>query len=765
MNYPLISEYIEAIRYAEDNFATLTNLRPELDDNGNPIMSSGNFAVVFKMKDIETGKLYAVKCFTRDEEEREERYREIIQEMGKVKSKYFASTKFFDNELFVDTSQGEETDFPVVVMDWIDGVCLEEYMRIIQHNKMSREILADNFQSFVCWLLPKHFAHGDLKPDNIIVKDDGKIMLVDYDGMFVPSLYGKPALEKGTPMYQYAGRTLDDFNEYIDDYAAIIILLILKLNVINPSSFKNNKFSNAKDFIGNLVDYVNDKTIAPLLSAYIMVSTFGKIDREQINSLLGQRAKFNDKKELDLLMSARKGDTSAMINLGALYRNGDYVPENLSRALQWDYLAHLLGNTNAACGLCKFYRCMDQYYNGYAIFFDLLEKHNVDFANCWTAECLRYRDNSKAKQLFSLEAKKGFNPSKEWLAVILQKEGKHEAAMKLYMDSANEGYLTSQKTLAKLYREGDIVEQNSMKAIEWYKKAGEQGDSESLYNIGQMYHNGDGVEINYTEAVKFYKKASTLGNKEAQYNLAWCYYNGYGVEKDKSCFIYWLKKSAENNKNESLEVLGDSYRIGYGVEKDIHQAFYYYSKATEKGNSDAENKLERYCKQWGIKDIVNVDDNELDFVGETNTGTYSKDGKRFLCYRGIYGEEYRVKEGTEVLCDESFNDLYNETDGRYLKTLYLPSSLRRIGNNVFCASITNIICDNFYFHVEDGFLLSDDNKTLYRYFGNETVVSIPQGVKYIKGGAFSEKDIEKVIIPDSVKGIGDNPLVGCSDIV
>ena len=58
MNYPLISEYIESIRYAEDNFATLTNLRPVLDDDGNPIMSAGNFAVVFKLQDIKTKKHY-----------------------------------------------------------------------------------------------------------------------------------------------------------------------------------------------------------------------------------------------------------------------------------------------------------------------------------------------------------------------------------------------------------------------------------------------------------------------------------------------------------------------------------------------------------------------------------------------------------------------------------------------------------------------------------------------------------------------------------
>lgn len=74
MNYPLISEYIKAIRSAEDNFDKLSNLRPVLDDNGNPVMSSGNFAVVFKMKDINTGRFYAVKCFIKEQEGRGERY-------------------------------------------------------------------------------------------------------------------------------------------------------------------------------------------------------------------------------------------------------------------------------------------------------------------------------------------------------------------------------------------------------------------------------------------------------------------------------------------------------------------------------------------------------------------------------------------------------------------------------------------------------------------------------------------------------------------
>ena len=63
MNYPLFSEYIDAIKSAEDNFEELTNLRPVLSDDGEPVMTSGNCAVVFKMEAgcREMNELYTIK--------------------------------------------------------------------------------------------------------------------------------------------------------------------------------------------------------------------------------------------------------------------------------------------------------------------------------------------------------------------------------------------------------------------------------------------------------------------------------------------------------------------------------------------------------------------------------------------------------------------------------------------------------------------------------------------------------------------------------
>ena len=235
MQYPLISEYVDAIRSAEDNLDKLRDLRPVFDSNGTPIMSSGNFAVVFKMKDVRTGRMYAVKCFTREQEGREEAYRQIADELEFVQSSYLAKVRYYDHELFVDTNSSDDSEFPVLLMDWVEGETLDRYVRRNINDTYALEMLAYNFSRLAMWLLPQPFAHGDLKPDNILVQDDGSLTLVDYDGMYVPAMQGQKSRELGSPDFRHPLRTDADFNEHIDDFPAISILLSLRLIAADPS--------------------------------------------------------------------------------------------------------------------------------------------------------------------------------------------------------------------------------------------------------------------------------------------------------------------------------------------------------------------------------------------------------------------------------------------------------------------------------------------------------------------------------------------------
>ena len=235
MNYPLISEYVEAIKSAEDNFEELNYLRPVLGDDGLPVMTGGNFAVVFKMKDEQSGKLYAVKCFTKEQEGRAEAYREITKELENVSSPYILSIRYLEKELFVDTDQTTETEFPVLLMDWVDGKPLDKYLRENIESKCIIETLLENFYQLSEWLISQPFAHGDLKPDNILVKSDGTLILVDYDGMYVSAMKGQKSREIGSPDFCHPHRSEDFFNEHIDDFSILSILLSLCIVFIDKN--------------------------------------------------------------------------------------------------------------------------------------------------------------------------------------------------------------------------------------------------------------------------------------------------------------------------------------------------------------------------------------------------------------------------------------------------------------------------------------------------------------------------------------------------
>ena len=234
MQYPLISEYVRAIQNASNNLDELAHLVPVQDDHGEPYRSSGAFAVVFKMKDEQTGKCYALKCFTEEQEGRAEAYRQIADELEFVDSSYITSVKYLDKEIFVDSSC-EEDEFPVLLMDWIDGETMENYIAENYQDNYAMAMLCYRFCKMAAWLRSQPFAHGDIKPDNIMVRPDGNLTLVDYDGMFVPAMKGQKSPTIGTKDFSHPLRTVDDFDETIDDFALASIALSLKAISLKPS--------------------------------------------------------------------------------------------------------------------------------------------------------------------------------------------------------------------------------------------------------------------------------------------------------------------------------------------------------------------------------------------------------------------------------------------------------------------------------------------------------------------------------------------------
>ena len=252
MQYPLISEYVRAIQDASNNLDKLAHLVPVLDDHGEPYRSSGAFAVVFKMKDEQTGKCYALKCFTEEQEGRAEAYLQIADELEFVDSSYITSVKYLDKEIFVDSSCVED-EFPVLLMDWIDGETMESYIAENYQDNYAMAMLCYRFCKMAAWLRSQPFAHGDIKPDNIMVRPDGSLTLIDYDGMFVPAMKGQKSPTIGTKDFSHPLRTVDDFNETIDDFALASIALSLKAISLRPSLL--DEYGGADRLLFSVEDY------------------------------------------------------------------------------------------------------------------------------------------------------------------------------------------------------------------------------------------------------------------------------------------------------------------------------------------------------------------------------------------------------------------------------------------------------------------------------------------------------------------------------
>ena len=318
MQYPLISEYVKAIQDAGDNLEQLAHLTPVLDNHGEPYRSSGAFAVVFKMLDKSTGKYYALKCFTEEQEGRADAYRQIADELDMVDSPYITSVKYMEKELFVD-SQCEEDEFPVLLMDWVEGETMETYIAANYHNQSAMSMLCYRFGKMAAWLRSQSFAHGDVKPDNIIISPDGSLTLVDYDGMFVSSMKGCKSPTIGTKDFSHPLRTMDDFDETIDDFSLASIALSLKAISMNSTLldtygasdrllFSENDYRNPSNskVISALQELMCDKDFCTLYSLFMLALARKELSACSFRLFIGEKPNITSVMDEDLSTETTK---------------------------------------------------------------------------------------------------------------------------------------------------------------------------------------------------------------------------------------------------------------------------------------------------------------------------------------------------------------------------------------------------------------------------------------------------------------------------
>ena len=219
--WPASRDFQEAIQNPSYCFtdAELRSLVPALDKLGMPIVSSGQFAYVFKLKDVSGMGTQAIRCFRGFLGDRQQRYKAIDRHLDKTSIPCVASFDYNSEGIIV---LGRK--YPILVMEWISGLPLDVYIGDVVQRSDVVKYLAELWLKLIASLKDVGVAHGDLQHGNIMVQN-GDLRLVDLDGMFVPEMAGWLASELGHQHYQHPQRSPQHFGIGLDNFSALVIYI------------------------------------------------------------------------------------------------------------------------------------------------------------------------------------------------------------------------------------------------------------------------------------------------------------------------------------------------------------------------------------------------------------------------------------------------------------------------------------------------------------------------------------------------------------
>ncbi len=237
MNWPLPQDFNEAVQNPATAFADpdLKSGQTIVGPTGLPLPRSGNFADVYQVRSA-NDRDWAVKCFTRPVTGLEQRYQKVDEALRKAGLPFTIGFTFLTEGVFV---HGKWT--PAVKMEWVDGLQLNQVVRDQAGSPKVLDALGLMWSRLCKKLRDAGIAHADLQHGNVLLVAGAKpgsygLKLIDYDGMYVPTLANSPSGESGHPNYQHPQRAVKQVHSPdLDRFPHLVIATALRgIGVLGP---------------------------------------------------------------------------------------------------------------------------------------------------------------------------------------------------------------------------------------------------------------------------------------------------------------------------------------------------------------------------------------------------------------------------------------------------------------------------------------------------------------------------------------------------
>ena len=174
-------------------------------------------------------------------------------------------------------------------------------------------------------------------------------------------------------------------------------------------------------------------------------------------------------------------------------------------------------------------------------------------------------------------------------ATDLYATGEYGKAVPLLQQCADAGFIPFFTLLGDCYWNGDGVEKDTVKAIQYYLYAAEMGDADGLMRMGNVYARSNDP----AKAIDSFFKAFEKGKSDGLLNIGKLFYGGLGeLERNFKIAADYMEKyiSIVPDDDEALHLLGRCYL--FMKESDLRKAEILLAKSAALGNKQARRDLD-----------------------------------------------------------------------------------------------------------------------------------------------------------------------------
>ena len=278
--------------------------------------------------------------------------------------------------------------------------------------------------------------------------------------------------------------------------------------------------------------------------------------------------------------------------LSLMYKNGEGCEENLVSAYYWveraaenDYEdAYYVVGRSYLEGICvevNYKKAFHYLSKGYLA----LDTNCIEsLAEMYLKGLNVKKDVYTALELYNRALEFGDRSIYFKVGKVYEDEGLINQAISIYNQGHEEGNLKCTQRLGIMYYNGEGVEKDLEKAIEYMEIAAAKKEPHAMYVLAVAYYRLNKFGDKTSDIAKaLLKEAYELGSPYAADYLACIMLNELKEGKDvnKNELLIYIKFGVENELKESIFKYGYIYEKGIGIEQNYEKAYYYYTLASE----------------------------------------------------------------------------------------------------------------------------------------------------------------------------------------